>query len=73
MVIAVNLADIIDPCFHALDLVFKDRFVTAEQIYIPRNDTRSIAPCAGTLARPECGDDLGDHTASQELFLIQIV
>ena len=73
MVIAVDLADIIDPCFHALDLVFKDRFVTAEQIYIPRNDTRSIAPCAGTLARSECGDDLGDHTASQELFLIQIV
>ena len=73
MVIAVDLADIIDPCFHALDLVFKDRFVTAEQIYIPRNDTRSIAPCAGTLARPECGDALGDHTASQELFLIQIV
>ena len=61
------------PEFCALNLAFQDCFVPAEQIYVPRNDTRSVSPCAGTFCRSECGDNLRNHSVRQKLFLIHVI
>ena len=73
VMISVNPANIINPCPHALNLAFQDCFVPAEQIYVPRNDTRSVSPCAGTFCRSECGDNLRNHSVRQKLFLIHVI
>ena len=73
VMISVNPANIINPCLHALNLAFQDCFVPAEQIYVPRNDTRSVSPCAGTFCRSECGENLRNHSVRQKLFLIHVI
>ena len=73
MMVSVNSPDIIDPRFHALNLVFEYCFVPAEQIYVPGDDTCGISPCAGTFCRSECRDNLWNHSVRQKLFLIQVI
>ena len=73
MMISVNLPDIINPCFHALNLVFEYCFVSAEQIYVPRNNTCGISPHTGAFRRSECGNNLWNHSVRQKLFLIQVI
>ncbi len=44
VVIAIRFFYVIHPCFHAFKPGFNNGFVTEENIYIPRNDTRCVTP-----------------------------